>query len=183
MIVFLVCMMASSIDAGTWNKPQHPWNHRPQRPTASASNSNVNINTNKNDNNNQLISSLLSQLTSNQQNTECVYGDVYCFEKMLGSAGPAKSQEPAQDNDEDASAPEDENADILGAAEKTSDNSKRYRPNKRPSSRTSNSNFNSNSNTNSNNDFSSLFASLQQLLNSNQWKAAAKEAPVAERVV
>jgi hypothetical protein len=168
-------MMASSIDAGWQKPPHHPWNHRPQwhRP-ASASNSNVNINTNKNDNTNNLISSLLSQLTSDQQNTQCVYGDVSCYEKLLEAAGPAKSQEPTQENDEDAAAPEDENEEIL-SVEKTSDNSKRYRP---QASRASNSNFNSNSNSNSNNDWSSLYASLQQLL-INQKKVAAKEAPVA----
>lgn len=171
-------MMASSIEAGnSWNnKPPHPWNHRPNRP-ASAKNSNVNINTNKNDNTNYIISSLLSQLTSNQQNTQCAHGDVWCYEKMLGSVGPAKSLEPAQENDEDVAVSEDEDVEVL-AVEKTSDNSKRYRPQTRPS-RTSNTNFNSNSNSNSNNDFSSLMASLQQLLNSNGKKIAAKEAPVA----
>ena len=99
---------------------------------------------------------------------------------MLGSVGPAKSLEPAQENDEDAAVPEAEDVEVL-SVEKTNDNSKRYRPQIRPS-RTSNTNFNSNSNTNSNNDFSSLMASLQQLLNSNEKKIAAKEAPVAEKV-
>ncbi|XP_046452154.1 diacylglycerol kinase A-like isoform X3 [Daphnia pulex] len=174
-IVFLVCMMASA-NAG---RPQHPFMHRP-RPLAS--NSNVNINTNTNDNSNyNLISSLLSQLTGNEEQNDCVYGDFSCFEKMLGAKGAkglAKEKPETTPENEDNDVPEEDNAEILGL-EKTSDvNSKRrpFRPTRL--SRTSNYNLNSNSNTNSNNDLSSILASLEQFLDMDIKKRAAKAAPV-----
>ena len=167
--------MMASANAG---RPHHPFMHKP-RP--SASNSNVNINTNKNDNTNynNLISSLLSQLIGNEEQNECVYGDFSCFEKMLGAKGLAKEKPETTPENEDSAVPEEDNAEILGLEKASADvNSKRYRPNKptRPSG-TSNYNFNSNSNSNSNNDLNSLFASLQQFLDVDQKKRAAKAAP------
>jgi hypothetical protein len=169
--------MMASANAG---RPQHPFMHRP-RPLAS--NSNVNINTNTNDNTNyNLISSLLSQLTGNEEQNDCDYGDFSCFEKMLGAKGAkglAKEKpETTPENDDTDAVPEEDNTEILGL-EKTSDvNSKRrpFRPTRL--SRTSNYNLNSNSNSNSNNDLSSILASLEQFLDLDIKKRAAKAAPV-----
>ncbi|EFX72534.1 hypothetical protein DAPPUDRAFT_254242 [Daphnia pulex] len=175
-IVFLVCMMASA-NAG---RPQHPFMHKP-RPLAS--NSNVNINTNTNDNTNyNLISSLLSQLTGNEEQNDCVYGDFSCFEKMLGAKGAkglAKEKPETTPENEDNDVPEEDNTEILGLEKASADVNSKRRPHRptRPS-RTSNYNLNSNSNTNSNNDLSSILASLEQFLDMDIKKRAAKAAPV-----
>jgi hypothetical protein len=168
-------MMASANAA----RPQHPFMHKP-RPLASNSNVNINTNTNDNTNYNNLISSLLSQLTGNEEQNECVYGDFSCFEKMLGAKGAkglAKEKPETTPENEDIAVPEEDNTEILGL-EKTSDvNSKRrpFRPTRL--SRTSNYNVNSNSNSNSNNDLSSILASLEQFLDMDIKKRAAKAAP------
>ncbi|XP_046651031.1 CAR1 transcription factor-like isoform X1 [Daphnia pulicaria] len=174
-IVFLVCMMASANAA----RPQHPFMHKP-RPLAS--NSNVNINTNTNDNTNyNLISSLLSQLTGNEEQNDCVYGDFSCFEKMLGAKGAkglAKEKPETTPENEDNDVPEEDNTEISGLEKASADvNSKRrpFRPTRL--SRTSNYNVNSNSNSNSNNDLSSILASLEQFLDMDIKKRAAKAAP------
>jgi len=103
---------------------------------------------------------------------------------MLGAEGLAKEKPDSAPENEENAVPEEDNTEMLGLEKASDINLKGYRPNRpiRPF-KSSNSNFNSNSNSNSNDDLSSLFASLQQFLNMEEKKRAAKVATAVEWII